>query len=203
VSAPPSIHHRLNKPSPSSPSSSEFQEANNFPLPLFSLLPVILSSDDGSRIFTKYYTPPHHGGNPSAAGSGMAHLSSFKRIHTSPLRAPLAKQTTLKTAPTSTASQNPYPDKTSQTRFEKGLLAKTAKQNGDILLYDNRVVLYKMESDVAIYVVGSTEENEVLLYNVLLALRDGLHLLFKSVFFCSPLVSPPLLADNTPIESRG
>lgn len=38
-----------------------------------------------------------------------------------------------------------------------------------------------MESDVAIYVVGSTEENEVLLYNVLLALRDSLHLLFKHV----------------------
>jgi hypothetical protein len=38
-----------------------------------------------------------------------------------------------------------------------------------------------MESDVAIYVVGSTEENEVLLYNVLLALRDSLHLLFKFV----------------------
>jgi len=60
-------------------------------------------------------------------------------------------------------------------------LAKTAKQNGDILLYDNRIVLYKMESDVAIYVVGSVDENEVLLYNVLLALRDSLHLLFKFV----------------------
>ena len=85
------------------------------------------------------------------------------------------------TAPSTTTSQNPYPDKTAQTRFEKALLAKTAKQNGDILLFDNRVVLYKMESDVAIYVVGSTEENEVLLYNVLLALRDSLHLLFKHV----------------------
>jgi hypothetical protein len=81
-------------------------------------------------------------------------------------------------APTS-SSQNPYPDKTSQTRFEKGLLQKTAKQTGDILLYDNRIVLYKMESDVALYVVGSLGDNEILLYNVLLALRDSLHLLFK------------------------
>lgn len=83
------------------------------------------------------------------------------------------------TTASSSASQNPYPDKTSQTRFEKGLLQKTAKQTGDILLYDNKVVLYKMESDVAIYVVGSADENEVLLYNVLLALRDSLHMLFK------------------------
>ncbi|KAL0468944.1 Longin-like domain-containing protein [Neurospora intermedia] len=115
---------------------------------------VILSSDDGSRIFSKYYTPPHAAAG--APGTGVA--------------AGLAS---------SSASQNPYPDKTSQTRFEKGLLQKTAKQSGDILLYDNKVVLYKMESDVAIYVVGSADENEVLLYNVLLALRDSLHMLFK------------------------
>lgn len=104
------------------------------------------------------------------------------------MRSPLLPSTTkptdsdkFPTVPSTTTSQNPYPDKTAQTRFEKALLAKTAKQNGDILLFDNRVVLYKMESDVAIYVVGSTEENEVLLYNVLLALRDSLHLLFKHV----------------------
>lgn len=74
---------------------------------------------------------------------------------------------------------SPYPDLKSQKAFEKGLLEKTAKQTSDIILYDNRVVLYKMESDVMIYVVGSVEENEIMLYNVVLALRDSLHLLFK------------------------
>lgn len=69
----------------------------------------------------------------------------------------------------------------SQKSFEKGLLEKTAKQTGDIILYDNKLVLYKMESDVMMYVVGGAEENEVLLYNVILALRDSLHLLFKFV----------------------
>ncbi|KAK3996435.1 putative coatomer subunit zeta [Cladorrhinum sp. PSN332] len=108
---------------------------------------LILSSEDGSRIFTKYYVPPH----VAASGAGQ-------------------------TVP---SSQNPYPDQKSQLAFEKGLLQKTAKQTGDILLYDNHIVLYKMESDVAIYVVGSQEENEILLYNVLLALRDSLHLLFR------------------------
>jgi coatomer subunit zeta len=53
------------------------------------------------------------------------------------------------------------------------------KQTGDIILYDNRIVLYKMESDVMMYVVGGLDENEILLYNVILALRDSLHLLFK------------------------
>ena len=30
-----------------------------------------------------------------------------------------------------------------------------------------------------IYVVGGLEENEIMLYNVILAIRDSLHLLFK------------------------
>lgn len=68
-----------------------------------------------------------------------------------------------------------------QKAFEKGLIDKTAKQTGDIILYDNRIVLYKMESDVMLYVVGAADENEILLYNTVLALRDSLHLLFKSV----------------------
>lgn len=77
------------------------------------------------------------------------------------------------------ASSNPYPDTKSQKAFEKGLIDKTAKQTGDIILYDNRIVLYKMESDVMIYVIGAADENEILLYNTVLALRDSLHLLFK------------------------
>ncbi|KAI0442295.1 snare-like protein [Xylaria telfairii] len=80
---------------------------------------------------------------------------------------------------TSGPSSSPYSDVKSQKSFEKGLLEKTAKQTGDIILYDNKLVLYKMESDVMMYVVGGAEENEVLLYNVILALRDSLHLLFK------------------------
>lgn len=58
---------------------------------------IILSVDDGSRIFAKYYNAPH---NTSASG----------------------------------ASTNPYPDVKAQKAFEKGLLEKTAKQTGDIIL---------------------------------------------------------------------
>lgn len=76
-------------------------------------------------------------------------------------------------------SANPYSDIKSQKAFEKGLIEKTSKQTGDIILYDNRIVLYKLESDVMIYLVGAADENEILLYNTLLAFRDSLHLLFK------------------------
>jgi len=109
---------------------------------------IILNSDDGSRVFAKYYSAPHHATGPVHA-------------HNTP------------------AANNPYPDLKSQKAFEKGLLEKTAKQTADIILYDNRIVLYKSESDVMMYVVGGVEENEIMLYNVILALRDSLHLLFK------------------------
>ncbi|KAI9868630.1 MAG: Golgi-to-ER vesicle coat component [Trichoglossum hirsutum] len=75
---------------------------------------------------------------------------------------------------------NPYPTLKDQKAFEKGLLEKTSKQTSDIILYDNRVVVFKMESDVMLYVVGGVDENEILLYNVVLALRDSLNLLLKS-----------------------
>jgi len=114
---------------------------------LFSINAVlILGTEDGSRIFTKYYSAPHHS---TTAGHGAS------------------------------APSNPYADTKAQKSFEKGLLEKTAKQTQDIILYDNKVVLYKMESDVMMYIVGGFEENEIMLYNVILALRDSLHLLFK------------------------
>ena len=69
-----------------------------------------------------------------------------------------------------------------QKKFEKGLLEKTSKQTSDVILYDNRIVVFKMEGDVMLYVVGAADENEILLYNALLALRDSLNILLK----CAP-----------------
>jgi len=121
------------------------------PMSLFSVNAVlVMSADDGSRIFAKYYSAPH----PPAGA-----------------------------APNSTdyPGANPYPTVKEQRAFEKGLLEKTNKSTGDVILYDNRIVVFKMESDVMLYVVGSADENEVLLYNVVLSLRDALGILFKYV----------------------
>ncbi|KPI34318.1 putative coatomer subunit zeta, partial [Cyphellophora attinorum] len=83
--------------------------------------------------------------------------------------------------PGSGPSQPAYPTLASQKAFEKGLLEKTAKQTSDVILYDNKVVVFKTESDVMMYVVGEASENEVLLYNVVLCLRDALSILLKYV----------------------
>ena len=74
---------------------------------------------------------------------------------------------------------NPYPTLKDQKAFEKGLLEKTSKQTSDIILYDNRVVVFKLEGDIMLYVVGAADENEILLYSVVLALRDSLNILLK------------------------
>ena len=107
---------------------------------------LLLSTDDTSRILTKYYSPPHIPHN--AQGNNYP-------------------------------GANPYPTLKDQKAFEKGLLEKTAKQTSDVILYDNRVVVFKMESDVMLYVVGGAGENEIMLYNVILALRDALNILLK------------------------
>ncbi|KAJ9624126.1 Golgi-to-ER vesicle coat component [Taxawa tesnikishii (nom. ined.)] len=75
---------------------------------------------------------------------------------------------------------NPYPSLKDQKAFEKGLLEKTSKQTTDVILYDNRVVMFKTESDVMLYLVAGADENEILLYSVILALRDSLNILLKN-----------------------
>lgn len=80
------------------------------------------------------------------------------------------------------ATQNPYPTAKEQKLFEKGLVEKTAKSSNDIILYDSRIVVFKAESDVMLYVVGGTEESEMLLWHTLLALRDSLNLLLRYVW---------------------
>ncbi|KAI9800130.1 MAG: Golgi-to-ER vesicle coat component [Piccolia ochrophora] len=110
---------------------------------------LILSTDDASRLLTKYYSAPH----PPAGATDKS---------------------------TNYPGANHYPHLKDQKAFEKGLFEKTAKQTSDIILYDNRVVMFKTESDVMLYVVGGAEENEILLYSVVLALRDSLNILLKN-----------------------
>lgn len=107
---------------------------------------LILSTDDRSRILTKYYSAPH-----VPPGS------------------------------TSHPGANPYTTVKEQKAFEKGLLEKTNKQTSDVILYDGRVVVFKMEGDVMLYVVGGGDENEIMLFGVVLALRDALAILLKCV----------------------
>lgn len=106
-----------------------------------------MSTDDSSRIYAKYYSPPH----------APANTNDYP-------------------------GANPYPMVKEQKAFEKGLTEKTLKQMSDIILYDNRIVVFKTEGDVMLYVVGGANENEILLYNVVVTLKDALGLLLRYVY---------------------
>jgi coatomer subunit zeta len=85
-----------------------------------------------------------------------------------------------------TPQPNPYPTIKDQKNFEKGLFEKTKKQTSDVILYDNKLVVYKQATDATLYVVGSAEENEIMLYLVVVALRDCLDAMLKY----SPFILP-------------
>jgi hypothetical protein len=122
---------------------------------------ILILDSDGNRILAKYYQPPHLG-PPSAA---------HQRYITTP-------------------QPNPYPTVKDQKTFEKGLFEKTKKQSSDVILFDNKLVVYKQAVDATLYVVGGPEENEIMLYLVVVALRDCLDVLLRYAPF-----------DNSPSHS--
>ena len=115
-------------------------------------LAILILDSDGGRILAKYYSPPH--------------LSSVP---------PSSTQSQYITTP----RPNPYPTVKDQKTFEKGLFEKTKKQTSDVILYDNKLVVYKQAVDCTLYVIGGAEENEIMLYLVVVALRDCLDALLK------------------------
>ncbi|CAN6674484.1 coatomer subunit zeta [Trichomonascus vanleenenianus] len=114
-------------------------------LGLYSVKAVLILDNEGKRLFSSYYDPPHQQARDSiASGNDLASQSLEE-----------------------------------QRAFEKGLFSKTNKQNSDVIIYDSNVVVYKQVVDVIIYVVGSVEENEAMLYQVVVGLRDALEILLK------------------------
>ncbi|KAI5282761.1 Golgi-to-ER vesicle coat component, partial [Ascosphaera acerosa] len=103
---------------------------------------LIMSTQDSSRVFAKYYAPPHMP-ITSTAPTGAASAGTGAGAGAT---GPAAS------GPTYTP---PYATVKEQKAFEKGLLEKTNKSTSEIILYDNRVVVYKAEGDVMLYVVES------------------------------------------------
>ena len=52
-------------------------------------------------------------------------------------------------------------------------------RTGDIILYNNHLVLYKSSIDLTFYLVGPEHENELLLQSALMAFHDAVSLLLR------------------------
>ena len=90
------------------------------------------------------------------------------------------------TPPHATNAAQAAPPAAAQAKFEQSLTEKTRKLNGDILLIDGKVVVYRTTVDVTFYVVGATstvsgggDENELMLYNVLQTLKESIEVVLN------------------------
>merc|ERR1712008_669547 len=76
-----------------------------------------------------------------------------------------------------TTMQGDIPMIKAETTFEKKLYDKTmrtnAKNEAEVIMFDNIVTVYRNSADVWFYVVGSQAENELILVHVLMALLEG------------------------------
>ncbi|XP_059899130.1 coatomer subunit zeta-2 isoform X4 [Gadus macrocephalus] len=67
-----------------------------------------------------------------------------------------------------------YPSMKEQNNFEKNVFNKTHKADNEIAFLEGMTVVYKSSIDLFFYVVGSPQENELMLMSVLNCLFDAL-----------------------------
>ncbi|KAK6182895.1 hypothetical protein SNE40_010477 [Patella caerulea] len=66
-----------------------------------------------------------------------------------------------------------FPTAKEQKVFEKNLFNKTHRANAEIIMFEGLTCVYKSNVDLFFYVIGSTQENELILASVLNALYDA------------------------------
>uniref|UniRef100_A0A914CN26 Coatomer subunit zeta n=1 Tax=Acrobeloides nanus TaxID=290746 RepID=A0A914CN26_9BILA len=66
-----------------------------------------------------------------------------------------------------------FPSQKEQAAFEKNLFQKTHKANSEIILLDGLICVYRSNVDLFFYVIGSAQENELILVSVLNCLYDS------------------------------
>eukprot|EP00199_Chlamydomonas_sp_CCMP681_P006377 CAMPEP_0119108756 /NCGR_PEP_ID=MMETSP1180-20130426/15641_1 /TAXON_ID=3052 ORGANISM="Chlamydomonas cf sp, Strain CCMP681" /NCGR_SAMPLE_ID=MMETSP1180 /ASSEMBLY_ACC=CAM_ASM_000741 /LENGTH=185 /DNA_ID=CAMNT_0007094409 /DNA_START=144 /DNA_END=701 /DNA_ORIENTATION=- len=78
---------------------------------------------------------------------------------------------------------NEWPTVAAQAEFEKSLWTKTsrtnARQEAEIVMLDSNIMVYKYLGDLMFYVVGSQDENELILYTILQAFYESISILLR------------------------
>jgi coatomer subunit zeta len=133
---------------------------------------VLLIDSDGNRLVAKYYQPAHQDPkNPTLFKHPFQSLKEQRQF------------------------ENTIWDKTRRANGQSCLSAACSRvlafsvahplyldlptTLGDILLYNNQLVLYKASIDLTFYVVGPEGENELMLLAVLNAFYDAVSLLLR------------------------
>ncbi|KAK0425607.1 hypothetical protein QR680_009286 [Steinernema hermaphroditum] len=75
--------------------------------------------------------------------------------------------------------QNTFGTQKEQKEFEKSLFQKTNKANGEIILLDGHICVYRSNVDLFFYVIGGSQENELILVSVLNCLFDAISIILR------------------------
>ncbi|XP_025081343.1 coatomer subunit zeta-1-like isoform X3 [Pomacea canaliculata] len=67
-----------------------------------------------------------------------------------------------------------FPTAKEQKAFEKNLFNKTHRANAEIVMFEGMTCVYRSNVDLFFYVVGSSQENELILASVLNAFYDSI-----------------------------
>ncbi|CAL9728744.1 coatomer subunit zeta [Monosporozyma unispora] len=119
-------------------------------LSLYSVQSILILDSQGKRVYAKYYQPP-----PNVIGQHPGQLLSH-------------------------AGNDLVGSLKKQEEFEKKLVKKTHKQDSEIMLFENKLVLYKEYIDLTIYLIGDVNENEIVLQTAFSALKNSLELILKN-----------------------
>ena len=77
------------------------------------------------------------------------------------------------------SGQQQLSDVKSQKEFEKALFTRTYKTNSEIIMLENLTCVFRSNVDLHFYVIGSTNENEIILLTVLNCVFETLNQLLR------------------------
>ncbi|KAK2160041.1 hypothetical protein LSH36_141g03000 [Paralvinella palmiformis] len=72
-----------------------------------------------------------------------------------------------------------FPTVKEQKEFEKNLFNKTHRANAEIIMFEGLTCVYKSNVDLFFYVIGSSNENELILVSVLHCLYDAISMMLN------------------------
>ncbi|CAI5674072.1 coatomer subunit zeta-2 isoform X2 [Oreochromis niloticus] len=98
-----------------------------------------------------------------------------------------------------------YPSMKEQKTFEKNVFNKTHKADNEIAFLEGMTIVYKSSIDLFFYVVGSAQENELMLMSVLNCLFDSLSHILRVILESDPqqvLQKVNYRADENPLTEQ-
>jgi|UniRef100_A0A7S4C885 hypothetical protein len=132
---------------------------------------ILLLDSEGQRIFCKYYMPGYESRAKQKAFEDKLYRKVSGRVEPTARDPPSPKE--------SESGTTDLKRILSLTRSYKKE-SSSAGEAGDILLFENHTVVFRYDEDGYLFVVGGSEENEVVLYQVMTCFWESLGQLLRN-----------------------